>query len=248
MSKKRSWKDRTDDTLGPRQRQHLAPLGPFRRAIAPAVYAIIWCVMRGAFRLEVRGRERLPETGPVVLAPNHTSYLDPFAVAVGLGYRRVRHTYWGGWVGAIFRNGLTRFVSRLGQAVPIDPHQGVFSSLAVGAAVLRRGKNLVWFAEGRRSPTGQLQCLRPGVAALVASFEATVVPVFIRGGYEAMPCGSRFPRLFRRVTVVFGEPLRAADLQQRGDGSDPRTRIVDGLYAELSSLARTWGDREALRN
>lgn len=244
MAKERNWNDRTEHTLSEGQRRHLQPLGPVARALAPAVYAVVWLAMRGLFRLEVRGRERLPDP-PSVLAPNHASYLDPFVIAIALGYPRLRETYWGAWVGVILRNRLTRFIARLGQAVPIDPWARRFSSLALGAAVLRRRKNLVWFAEGRRSQTGELQPLRPGVASLLASFEVPVTPVYVHGTHAAMPAGCRFPRLFRRITVVFGEPLPASDLARRGAGPDARSRILDALATELATLARTGPERAA---
>src|SRR5207245_2058579 len=99
-------------------------------------------LMRGLFRLRVQGIEHLPAQGPFLLAPNHASYLDPPAVAAALDYRWLRETYWGGWTGAVFSNPLSRLLSRLAQVVPIEPERAALSSLAFGAAVLKRRKNL----------------------------------------------------------------------------------------------------------
>ena len=105
----------------------------------------------------VEGLENLPGRGPFIIAPNHVSYLDAFAVAAAFDYSVLRRTYWAGWTVAAFGNPPTRLVSRLAQVVPIDPSRAGLSNLAFRAAVLRRGQNLVWFAEGERSPTGSLQ-------------------------------------------------------------------------------------------
>ncbi|CAA9451285.1 MAG: hypothetical protein AVDCRST_MAG14-969 [uncultured Rubrobacteraceae bacterium] len=64
---------------------------------------------------------RALQKGPFVITPNHVSYLDSFVVGAALDYRRLRGTYWAGWSGAAFGNLVTRTVSRLAQAVPIDP-------------------------------------------------------------------------------------------------------------------------------
>jgi long-chain acyl-CoA synthetase len=105
-------------------------------------------LMRGPLSLRVEGLENLPDGGPYIIAPNHVSYLDAFAVAAALDYSVLRCTYWAGWTGAAFGNTLTRLVSRLAQVVLIDLGRAGLSSLAYGAAVLKRGQNLVWFAEG----------------------------------------------------------------------------------------------------
>ena len=174
--------------------------------------------MRGPFRLRVKGLENLPDEGPFIIAPNHVSYLDAFAVAAALRHSVLRRTYWAGWTGAAFGN-LARLVSRLAQVVPIDLGRAGFSSLAFGAAVLRRGQNLVWFAEGERSPTGTLQPFKPGVGMLLSYYPVPVVPVFIRGTYEAMPRGG-FLRRLEQVTVTFGEPFDTRSFRL----PDPRSR------------------------
>jgi long-chain acyl-CoA synthetase len=195
-------------------------------------------IMRGLFRLRAEGLERLPEEGPFVLTPNHVSYLDPFAVAAALGYRRLRRTYWAGWTGAAFGNPLTRTVSRLAQAVPIDPDRAGVSSLAFGAAVLERKKNLVWFPEGERSPTGKLQTFKPGIGVLLNHFRVPVVPVLIHGTHEAMPRG-KFLRRLQRITVIFGQPLDVDDLERHGEGEEPQHRLTQALYDRMTEL----GDR-----
>ena len=75
-------------------------------------------LMRGSFRLRVRGLENLPEIGPFVLAPNHVSYLDSFALAAALDHGRLRETYWAGWVGAAFGNPVTRLEAGLRGSYP----------------------------------------------------------------------------------------------------------------------------------
>ena len=189
-------------------------------------------LMLGPFRLRVEGMENLPDKGPFIIAPNHVSYLDALVVAAALPHGMLRHTYWAGWTGAAFGNPLTRLVSRLTQVVPVDPGRAGLSSLAFGAAVLRRGQNLVWFAEGERSPTGSLQPFKAGVGMLLGYYPVPVVPAFIRGTYEIMPRG-RFLRRLKKVTVTFGDPVDPLGLDEASRSQD---RIVEVLHERVAEL------------
>jgi long-chain acyl-CoA synthetase len=195
------------DTLRDEQQRWLEPLGPVQQRMAVALGALNRVLARLLFRLRVVGAEHLP-ADQFVLVPNHASYLDPFVLAAALPRHQLHRTFWAAWTGAAFANPFNRFISRLGHAVPIEPHRAVLSSLAFCAEVLARGHNLVWFAEGERSRDGQLQPFKPGIGRLLERFDGPVVPAFIHGTHEALPVGARWPR-FTRVTVVFGPPLDA---------------------------------------
>jgi long-chain acyl-CoA synthetase len=221
-----------EEVLDDRQKRWLKPLDPARSAAARGMFFLNRMIMRVPFRMTVEGIENLPDEGPFIIAPNHVSYLDAFAVAATLDHVVLRRTYWAGWTGAAFGNPLTRLVSRLAQVVPVEPGRAGLSSLAFGAAVLKRKQNLVWFAEGERSPTGTLQPFKPGIGMLLNNYPVPVVPVFIRGTYEVMPRG-RFLRKLEKVTVTFGEPVDPLVLD--GD-SGSQEQIVEVLHAHVAEL------------
>ena len=223
--------ERPEEVLDDRQMRWLEPLGPVASVAAGGMYALNRAIMKRLFRLRVEGIENLPNEGQFIIAPNHVSYLDSFVVAASLRWRVLRRTYWAGWTGAAFGNPLTRLVSRLAQVVPVDPGRAGLSSLAFGAAVLGRGQNLVWFAEGERSRTGSLQPFKPGVGLLLEHYPVPVVPVFIRGTYEAMPRRT-FLRRLEKVTVSFGKPFYPRSLDGTAGSRDDvveaiRERVVD---------------------
>ena len=224
-----------EEVLSDEQKRWLEPLGMAESAVARVLFGLNRAIARGPFRLSVEGSEHLPEEGPLVIAPNHVSYLDAFAIAAALDYRRLRQTYWSGWTGAAFGNPLNRLVSRLAQTIPIDPDQAIFSSLAFGAAALERGHNLVWFPEGQRSASGEQQRFEPGIGMLLGHFRVPVVPVTIRGTYEAMPPGKALPKP-QKVTVKFGRPLDVDELQRQGEGDQPQDRIVQALPDHVAQL------------
>ena len=85
--------ERPEEVLDDRQRRWLKPLGPARSAMARSMFVLNRIMMRVPFRLRVEGLEKLPDEGPYIIAPNHVSYLDAFAVAAALDYSVLRRTY-----------------------------------------------------------------------------------------------------------------------------------------------------------
>lgn len=205
------------------------------RATAGGLYALDRVLMRMVYRLQVHGRQHLPEQGPIVVIANHASYLDPFAVAAALPPQRMQNLFWGGWTGVAFTNPLTRMMSFIARIIPIEPRRGVRTSLALSASVLAHGQGLIWFPEGQRSEDGKLQPFRPGLGMLLERFPVTVVPMAIHGTYEAMPLGRRWPGR-GRISVRIGEPLDPRQLAEQGDGEDVPARIVAALHERMQAL------------
>ncbi len=227
--------DEPERILDPVHLRWLRPRGPVILAVARAMHAVNRATMRGLFRLQVQDGQHVPGSGPVVLVSNHASYLDPFAVAAALSPDRLHILYWGGLAGVAFTNPLTRFGSRAAQVIPIDPQHGARSSLALAAAVLARERGLIWFPEGRRSESGELQPFRPGIGRLLERYPVPVVLVAIHGSYEALPPGHHIPRL-RPLTLRFGEAIDPRHLAKAGQGDSAQERIVDALEARMKQL------------
>ncbi len=207
------------------------PPGAPMRALGAAVFALAWVVMRVFFRLQVAGRSPLEGDIPMLIAPNHTSYLDPPAIAAALPWRRLRKTFWAGWVGILYTGPFTRFVSRACQVLPVDPDRDLAAAIETARSLLRRGYSVVWFPEGRRSPTGELGPFLRGIGRVVLDSDADAVPVAIRGTFDAWPKQRLLPRL-NRVSVTFGEPLTFCE--QDSDG-----RAAVRISEDLENTVRT---------
>jgi long-chain acyl-CoA synthetase len=223
-----------EEVLGDERRRWLAPLGPAELAAARGLYTLNWMLVHAAFRLSVHGRERLPKEGPLVLAPNHESYLDSSVLAAVLDFGLLSRTYWAGWTGVAF-GPIFRVLRRLAHVVPIDPDRAAASSLAFGAAVLRDRHNLVWYPEGGHSRTGELQPLKPGIGLLLEHDPVPVVPVHLDGTRDALPPGRILPRP-GRIRIAFGRPLDPRELERKGRGDRPHERITSALHDEMARL------------
>ena len=201
------------------------------------MFALNRTVFKRLFHLSVIGRHHVPDRGPLIIAPNHISYLDGLVVAASLPYARLRQLRWVAYAGASLANPVTRLASRLAMMVPIDSDQAPLAGLASGAAVLRRKDILVWFPAGKRSPNGEVQDFQPGIGALADYFGVPIVPVIIDGTRRAMPPGSDLPRP-RNVTIVYGPRLDAAELARTGRGDDDAERIINNLHDYIVDMRR----------
>ncbi len=202
----------------------LAPRGPAALAAGRGLHAAARLLARAVFRLRVRGRAHLPRDGPVILAANHASDLDPLVLGAALPWRVARRAWWGADARRVFGRRPGRLLARVVPLFPVDDRTPA-ASLDAAARVLERGGMLLWFPEEWRSPTGELQPFRPGIGNLLRRTGAPVVPVHIDGTFEAMPRTARLPRP-RPVTVTFGAPV-AAEAVVAGDDQTTADRVQD---------------------
>ncbi|MDQ1509949.1 MAG: 1-acyl-sn-glycerol-3-phosphate acyltransferase [Actinomycetota bacterium] len=178
------------------------------------VKGVLTPIIRVCFRVKIEGRENLPARGPVILASNHRSFLDSIFLPAVLR-RRVtfvaKAEYFDDPKSAWFFRGV-------GQ-IPIRREGGSAGERALASAteVLQHGGVFGIYPEGTRTRDGFLHRGHTGVARLSLRTGTAIVPVGLIGTDEVQPVGSRMPRLFRRVTIRFGEalvPERYGDYEQ----------------------------------
>ncbi|HEY1857130.1 AMP-binding protein [Acidocella sp.] len=215
----------------------LTPYGPGVRAARFAGEAFLRGIMGIFFRLHVDGRQNLPPS-PFLVCPNHVSYLDAFALAAALPHRKLQSTYWAGWTGLLAASRLRRLFSRAAQVIPIDPDRAAAAGIALGSAVLSRGRTLVWFPEGGLSPDGSLQPFQPGIGLVLEQHPVPVVPAYISGTAAALPPGKRLPRL-RQIAVRFGAPLDPKAAAPDATGRAHQQAIAEAIRAAVAALSPT---------
>jgi 1-acyl-sn-glycerol-3-phosphate acyltransferase len=187
-------------------------------------------VARLFFRFRVVHQERLIEQGPVILAMNHQSYLDPpFAGSASkrdiyyLARKTLLEGKFFGWL-----------LPKL-NVIPVDQEGGDRSALKALIRTLRAGGGVLVFPEGSRTLDGNLQPALPGVGFVIAKTLAPVVPMRIFGAHDALPRGGGKIR-FCPITIVIGEPIRftAADLEP--SGKDLYQRLSDRVMNAIAAL------------
>ena len=185
------------------------PPGPVLRAFGMVVLAVVRLIARTSWGVRTEGTTHLPTEGPLLFTPNHTSYVDAGVMIAALPWRQLRRTYWAGWVGVMYSSAVRRIISRSARVFPVDPDRDPTAAMRTARDLLTSGNSVVWFPEGRRSPTGELQNFQNGVGVLLQGGAVTAIPTAIHGAFAAWPRHERWPR-FAAVRVVFGAPQRFA--------------------------------------
>lgn len=180
----------------------------------------------GNFR--VIGDLNVPKTGPVILAANHISHLDPPLLGCCLP-----RTLWFMAKEELF---YPRFLGNLMPyllAFPVRRGTADRAALKRTFDLLAKGEVVVIFPEGQRSKNGRLQPGEPGIAMIALRSRATVIPVGIRGTFECLPPSAKMLKR-GRITVQFGEPLDLSDLYDRRNAMEECIeRIMAGIAGVL---------------
>lgn len=155
------------------------------------------------WRLRLEGEvDAIPETGPLILAGNHTSFLDPWFLGPFLFPRPIRFLITRDWFD---KNAFLRWALTAYNTLPVegDPQ----ATLESVCNVLDRGEVVAFYPEGRISYDGRIQRFRSGISYVAARSGATVLPLGMRGIFEAAPRTRRFPRP-GKITITVGSPMR----------------------------------------
>lgn len=205
------------------------------------VYGVVWRAAMVFFTVVYRVRrfhyERMPETGPVLIASNHQSHLDPPLVSL-CNTKRPTHF--------LARAGLFRFrpfgwlISAL-NSVPIKEESGDLAAIREILTRLEMGVPVIMFPEGSRSPDGQIHEFKRGIALLLKRAKCPVVPVAVEGCFDAWPRHRKLPKLWgKRVAAMVGEPIAPEELLKDGPeaGLDRLRREIETMREELRRRMR----------
>ena len=183
------------------------------------------------FRRRIEARSNLPKEGGVVIAINHQSFLDIPLVAMACR----RHVCF------VARKSLTqsRFMDFiLAQCGSVLVKRGTSDRRALRDMVehLRRGDALAVFPEGTRSTDGNVGTFAKGALHVARIAKVPILPVGIRGAYDALPRSRAFP-FPKRVALRFGQAVDSAapDAQERVEQA-VREMVGDGSFDSVAPL------------
>jgi 1-acyl-sn-glycerol-3-phosphate acyltransferase len=185
-------------------------------------------VLRRAFRWTFEGAHQVPVRGPVILASNHVSYLDPFVLAylADTRHRRIRFLA----KSELFENRWLAFLLRRLHQIPVQRNTSAAAeSLGAAIAALRAGECVGVFPEGTISLDLEPMAGKTGTARLAAASGVPVTPVGLWGAQRILFKG-RKPAWHTGIaeTVVVGDPIRIA---RDADPYAATDRIMAGVVA-----------------
>lgn len=153
------------------------------------------------FGFKIVHRERVIQTGPVILAMNHQSFLDPPLAGNAcdraiffLAKKSLMDVPILGWL-----------LPKL-NVIPVNIEGGDRSALKALIRILKAGECALVFPEGTRTPDGTLRPAEPGLGLVIAKTRAPVVPMRIFGAHEVWPIHGKL-QFSGRITIVVGEPI-----------------------------------------
>ena len=188
---------------------------------------LVRTLLRAVWRGRVSGSENVPRSGPLIVACNHVSYLDPPFMGC-VCPRRIRYMA----KKELFAIPILGTMIRALGAYPVDRQGSATAAIKRSLEVLKGGGAVGIFPEGTRNRTGTI-APQTGVALLASLAEAPVVPACILGTDRALRLA--------RINVAFGPPiaLPAGRKATRDDLAKFTVEIMDAIAALAES---TGGD------
>jgi 1-acyl-sn-glycerol-3-phosphate acyltransferase len=190
---------------------------------------LTWTFFHTYFRLRTSGIEKVPRQGPLLVASNHVSGLDPLIVGVGLRQRvyfLARETLLVGFWG---------WLMQLGGARPIRRNSADRTAIGLALELLNGGHTVVMFPEGTRSRDGHVQPIRSGIGLIAAKANCPVLPVYIAGARQLLPRGKHFPQP-GPIGLFAGEIIPPDSVPRNEDARDHYDRIAEQIHASLLRL------------
>lgn len=198
-------------------------------------YTLSRWIANTLFSYRTHGVENMPEEGSVILAANHTSFLDPPLVGIAskraVWYLARRTLLEWPLLGPVFPSL---------NVIPVDRDGNDRSALKAIVRLLREGEGVVLFPEGTRSPDGTLQQGKPGIGMIVSKSGAPVVPVRVFGAHEAFPKNAKLPHPVQ-IDVVFGKPLFFSDADTSEASRENYQRLSDRVMDAIRAIQHPSG-------
>lgn len=150
------------------------------------------------YRHKIFGAEHVAE-GRMIIAANHTSFLDPPIIAASIPEEvsfLARKSLFSSFL-------LRNLISRL-NAYPVEGTSQDLNSFKMICKLLQENKKVAIFPEGIRSANGQLTEIKSGIGMLAMRNKAPILPIYISGCFDIWSRHQRFPKLKGKTVCVIG--------------------------------------------
>ena len=172
------------------------------------IVTIIRPVVKILYRLEINGLENLPNSGGIIICPNHTSNADPVLLAITFK----RQIYFMAKA-ELFKFKILEKAFKTVGAFPVNRGKGDTSAIENAERILKNGKQLGLFIEGTRSKNNEFLRPKTGCAVIAYKTGKSIVPVCITGKKEHKV------KLFKKNIISIGEPINISRLNLVDDSS-----------------------------
>ena len=165
------------------------PTSGFAHRFCSRLFKGFFCLYNS---LKIKGQKNIPAKGACIIAPNHQSFADGPLVLAGLPWNQLKEYYFYATEEHVRSNYRKRMAAQ--SNVIVMERANLKNSILKLAKVLREGHRVIIFPEGARTHDGGTVPFKKTFAILAKELNVPIVPVCIKGAYEALPRGSRFMR------------------------------------------------------
>jgi len=218
------------------------------------IEAPIFLLLMRLFSVRVFHKENLKGLKPpFILVSNHLSLIDSWFGVYSVAWPEF---LWKHWLlpwhlpeATNYFRGLQAVLVWLSRSIPIARGSGarqVAVALEKVVEVLKKGESVYIFPEGTRSRTGRIGDCTTGIGRIYKKVpHCTILPIYLRGMENVLPIGVKFPRLFKKIDVVIGEPVR---LKTEYSGLRANKVIAEQIFKILVNMEKEYFESSQYRS
>lgn len=173
--------------------------------------SVVYAVLKPLYRIQIIGKENVPNEGGVLLCANHIHALDP--PVVGITAPRPVHFM---AKEELFSTPILKHLVPHLNAFPVKRGMSDREALRKGLAILKEGNVLGIFPEGTRSETGELGKGLAGAGFFALRTDAQVVPCAVIGPYQK----------FKKLKIVYGKPIDFTEVRKNKTSAEDATELI----------------------
>ena len=222
--------------------------GPLFKVVALIVTTIIVVLpfaifMLGFNRVRIFGRRNLhPKYLPFIFISNHVSMLDDMFIGPLLftprgifNYRFM--PYHTPEQSNFYKGPIISWIMEHLKCIPLQRGKGINQEgIQLIIKRLKEGGSVQIYPEGTRTRSGHLGKGKPGVGKIVYDTKCNVIPCYHSGLEKVLPIGKKIPSLFKKITVIIGEPFSYAEYFQQEDKVETWRNIADDMINRIRAL------------
>ena len=173
------------------------------------------------YRIEIEGKEHLPERGKAIVSPNHFSMMDPIIIGAFLP-RKVNFMA----KEELFSNKLFALILNKLGVFPVKRGGADIGAIRTALRILNNGDIFCIFPEGTRSKTGEILKAKPGAAMIAIRARSPIIPIAIIGDYK----------LFSKVKIIIDKPVYLSDYYDKKVSTDEYRELSQEILNTIRGL------------
>ena len=173
------------------------------------------------YRIEIEGKEHLPERGKAIVSPNHFSMMDPIIIGAFLP-RKVNFMA----KEELFSNKLFALILNKLGVFPVKRGGADIGAIRTALRILNNGDIFCIFPEGTRSKTGEILKAKPGTAMIAIRARSPIIPIAIIGDYK----------LFSKVKIIIDKPIYLSDYYDKKVSTDEYRELSQEILNTIRGL------------